>query len=40
MVAFTSPSSLAAFSALDQNSQITPLIAEFTAVSFRVLNDV
>lgn len=34
------PRSLAALGALDQNSQITPLIAGFTAVSFRVLNDV
>lgn len=40
VAAFAFPSSIAAFSALDQNSQISLLIAGFTAVSFRVLNDV
>lgn len=36
----TFPGCLAALGALDQNSQITLLIAGFTAVSFWVLNDV
>lgn len=38
--ASTFPGCLAALGALDQNSQITLLIAGFTAVSFWVLNDV
>lgn len=36
--ATTFPCSLAALGALDQNRQITLLIAGFTAVSFQVLN--